>query len=288
MRNRVLFFNTFFFKKLTQNGTSKADLGKMYQTYMKRWTKNVNIFEKDFIIVPVNQSAHWFLFIICFPGLRKAEYDNLCTELKEASVDMSDVSVEVLEVEHEIDEVDDDDIVCTSGGRASFPSQIGHGTLDVSPVSSKKPELSDETEFLPPLNEEVVPTSPQADLLTTFDATVPTQPSQRQKSFTDRKGDEDDKVVATVKGSTTPSASNSRPTPADDASDTDIVDTTPNKALPSFETLKSTGKKRARDDSKAPRSVDANAASKEDALEPKKSKGKGKTKARAKPGGGVV
>ena len=26
---------------------------------VKRWTKNVNIFDKDFVIVPINESSHW-------------------------------------------------------------------------------------------------------------------------------------------------------------------------------------------------------------------------------------
>lgn len=33
------------------------------------WTKNVNIFENDFIVVPINEQSHWFLAIICFPNL---------------------------------------------------------------------------------------------------------------------------------------------------------------------------------------------------------------------------
>lgn len=33
------------------------------------WTKNVNLFEKDFIIIPINEQSHWFLAIICFPNL---------------------------------------------------------------------------------------------------------------------------------------------------------------------------------------------------------------------------
>lgn len=36
---------------------------------VKKWTKNVNIFEKDFVIIPINENMHWFLAIICFPGL---------------------------------------------------------------------------------------------------------------------------------------------------------------------------------------------------------------------------
>ena len=32
----------------------------------------VNIFEKDFIIVLINKNEHWFVCIICFPGYRGA------------------------------------------------------------------------------------------------------------------------------------------------------------------------------------------------------------------------
>lgn len=34
---------------------------------VKRWTKNANIFEKKFIIVPVNESYHWYLAVIYNP-----------------------------------------------------------------------------------------------------------------------------------------------------------------------------------------------------------------------------
>ena len=34
-----------------------------------RWTKNVNLFEKDFILVPVNLDYHWSLTVIVRPGL---------------------------------------------------------------------------------------------------------------------------------------------------------------------------------------------------------------------------
>ena len=36
---------------------------------VKRWTKHVNIFEKDFVVVPINEHSHWFVAVICFPGL---------------------------------------------------------------------------------------------------------------------------------------------------------------------------------------------------------------------------
>ena len=44
---------------------SAAD--KRYER-VKRWTKKTNLFEKDFIVVPINEHSHWFVAVICFPG----------------------------------------------------------------------------------------------------------------------------------------------------------------------------------------------------------------------------
>ena len=29
----------------------------------------MNIFEKDFVVVPINENYHWYLCIICYPGM---------------------------------------------------------------------------------------------------------------------------------------------------------------------------------------------------------------------------
>ena len=34
-----------------------------------RWTKNVDVFVKDFIFIPVHDIDHWYLVIICFPKM---------------------------------------------------------------------------------------------------------------------------------------------------------------------------------------------------------------------------
>lgn len=34
---------------------------------MKKWTKRSNIFEKDFIFIPVNNNEHWNLIVVCYP-----------------------------------------------------------------------------------------------------------------------------------------------------------------------------------------------------------------------------
>ena len=56
----------------TENASNRA---QMRYDRVKRWTKNVNIFEKDFVIVPINQHSHWFVAVICFPGCEPGCYD---------------------------------------------------------------------------------------------------------------------------------------------------------------------------------------------------------------------
>nr|XP_033339479.1 sentrin-specific protease 7-like [Megalopta genalis] len=68
-------FSSYFYKRLTSPHTQAVESNVPLSPAAKRhvrvqkWSKNVNIFEKDFVIIPINEHAHWFLAIICFPGL---------------------------------------------------------------------------------------------------------------------------------------------------------------------------------------------------------------------------
>lgn len=57
-------FNSFFYSKLLQiyNGKKSFDL-------IERWTKDVNLFDKRYLIIPVCQSYHWILIIVCNASL---------------------------------------------------------------------------------------------------------------------------------------------------------------------------------------------------------------------------
>lgn len=71
-REKTHIFSQFFYKRLTTM-TKEKDLKlsaaqKRHQR-VQSWTKNVNLFEKDFVIIPINEQSHWFLAIICFPNL---------------------------------------------------------------------------------------------------------------------------------------------------------------------------------------------------------------------------
>lgn len=55
-RHRFHFFNTFFFQKLDalRRDSSRALEGRDAFQSVRKWTRNVNIFETDYIFIPVN------------------------------------------------------------------------------------------------------------------------------------------------------------------------------------------------------------------------------------------
>lgn len=55
--------NSLFFTKLCEK--NRVDDG--YEL-VKRWTKNVDIFNFDLIIIPINEGNHWSLFVVVRPG----------------------------------------------------------------------------------------------------------------------------------------------------------------------------------------------------------------------------
>ncbi|XP_042854626.1 sentrin-specific protease 7 isoform X4 [Panthera tigris] len=75
-------FSSFFYKCLTRkenNLTEDNPNLSMAQRRHKRvrtWTRHINIFNKDYIFVPVNESSHWYLAVICFPWLEEAVYED--------------------------------------------------------------------------------------------------------------------------------------------------------------------------------------------------------------------
>ncbi|KAL6722183.1 hypothetical protein ACLMJK_001290 [Lecanora helva] len=62
LAKRVYFFNTFFYAALMN--IHKGKKGFNYEGVQK-WTRNVDLFTFDYIVVPINENAHWYLAIIC-------------------------------------------------------------------------------------------------------------------------------------------------------------------------------------------------------------------------------
>ncbi|KAJ8389358.1 hypothetical protein AAFF_G00120660 [Aldrovandia affinis] len=74
-------FSSFFYKRLNQRerrsvpDTANLPIQKRKHNRVKTWTRHVDLFQKDFIFVPINESAHWYLAVICFPGLEGAQFE---------------------------------------------------------------------------------------------------------------------------------------------------------------------------------------------------------------------
>ena len=67
---KVYFFNSYFFATLTN--THKSKKGFNYEGVQK-WTRSVDLFTYDYIIVPINEALHWYLAIICnLPALDRS------------------------------------------------------------------------------------------------------------------------------------------------------------------------------------------------------------------------
>ncbi|XP_023988726.1 sentrin-specific protease 6 isoform X2 [Physeter macrocephalus] len=79
--DRIHVFSSFFYKRLNQRErrnlqeTTNLSIQQKRHGRVKTWTRHVDIFEKDFIFVPLNEAAHWFLAVVCFPGLEKPKYE---------------------------------------------------------------------------------------------------------------------------------------------------------------------------------------------------------------------
>ncbi|KAG9335124.1 hypothetical protein JZ751_005687 [Albula glossodonta] len=73
-------FSSFFYKQLTRKDNASEEASGFSAQHrrhqrVRTWTRHVDIFNKDYLFVPVNQEAHWYLVVICFPGLFEPKYE---------------------------------------------------------------------------------------------------------------------------------------------------------------------------------------------------------------------
>ncbi|KAF8908964.1 hypothetical protein CPB84DRAFT_1843311 [Gymnopilus junonius] len=61
LASQIHIFNSFFYKKLNQKDPQQA-----YES-VRKWTSKFDIFQKKYIIVPINEHLHWYLAIIYEP-----------------------------------------------------------------------------------------------------------------------------------------------------------------------------------------------------------------------------
>src|SRR5207244_835176 len=62
-REKIHIMNTFFYTKYTS--LPVRDVAGRYAG-MRNWTKRVDIFDKDYFVIPINDHLHWSVAIVCF------------------------------------------------------------------------------------------------------------------------------------------------------------------------------------------------------------------------------
>ncbi|XP_071070960.1 sentrin-specific protease 7 isoform X8 [Dasypus novemcinctus] len=84
-------FSSFFYKCLTRKennlteDNSNLSMAQRRHKRVRTWTRHINIFNKDYIFVPVNESSHWYLAVICFPWLEEAVYEDCLQTVSQQS-----------------------------------------------------------------------------------------------------------------------------------------------------------------------------------------------------------
>ena len=90
----VYIFSTMFYKRMLTQPSSKSlkpdsfEKNQALSAAQKRhmrvrgWTKNVQLFSKDMIIIPICEHSHWYLVIVIKPGLIVNAVDTEARRLK--------------------------------------------------------------------------------------------------------------------------------------------------------------------------------------------------------------
>uniref|UniRef100_A0A8C3FBC8 Sentrin-specific protease 7 n=1 Tax=Chrysemys picta bellii TaxID=8478 RepID=A0A8C3FBC8_CHRPI len=81
LAERSHIFSSFFYKCLTRTGKNseedpKLSVAQRRHKRVRTWTRHINIFNKDYIFVPVNEESHWYIAVICFPWLEEVVYED--------------------------------------------------------------------------------------------------------------------------------------------------------------------------------------------------------------------
>ena len=98
-------FSSFFYRRLSsaKMTLSKSDEEQSKKTgfeLVRTWTRKVNLFEKDFIVLPINENLHWFLVIICHPSKMLTEASEQTNE-DPRSDSVDDVPIVDLDAEND-------------------------------------------------------------------------------------------------------------------------------------------------------------------------------------------
>ncbi|RDL36391.1 uncharacterized protein BP5553_05743 [Venustampulla echinocandica] len=139
LAKRIYFQNSFFYERLTSS--AKGRRGINYEA-VQRWTAKVDLFEKDYIVVPVCENLHWYVAIICnAPRLLNPEPDI------EAVDETSPVSVSEKPDSEMIDgmlaDLHTETVASSNSKPASSPPSSNHTSLSEADLGIDRMSLRD-------------------------------------------------------------------------------------------------------------------------------------------------
>lgn len=102
--------STFFYETLMRPTDRKTNRKQINYAAVSKWTKSVDIFDRDFVIVPINESLHWYTLLIC--------------NLRALTLEKQDL----IEFDSDRDDDNDDEVVLVE----EQPSVPGHFPQDAS------------------------------------------------------------------------------------------------------------------------------------------------------------
>lgn len=80
IKDKVHIFSSFFFAKLQAIRTKNIDNYEESFKCISKWLKGIEIFNKDFLVMPVCERDHWLLVILCYPDRQPSEDVSLITD----------------------------------------------------------------------------------------------------------------------------------------------------------------------------------------------------------------
>ncbi|EOB08544.1 Sentrin-specific protease 7, partial [Anas platyrhynchos] len=146
LAERTHIFSSFFYKCLTRTeknseGDPKVSAAQRRHKRVRTWTRHINIFNKDYIFVPVNEESHWYIAVICFPWLEEAVYEECPYQnsLQSEKGSENTVTASVLAFPEE-EEMDANRNLFSKGGNeiAASASVLDAGISKISLSSSKR------------------------------------------------------------------------------------------------------------------------------------------------------
>ncbi|XP_021085589.2 sentrin-specific protease 7 isoform X4 [Mesocricetus auratus] len=130
-------FSSFFYKCLTRKENNltedNPDLSMAQRRHkrVRTWTRHINIFNKDYIFVPVNESSHWYLAVICFPWLEEAVYEDFPQTVSQQSQDQQS--------QHDNETTDNDPRTTSTASMSAEDSQSTKMNVSVPKKMCKRP-----------------------------------------------------------------------------------------------------------------------------------------------------